>query len=184
MPRLQSLLLALLALLALPAPLAADITGFIGASRLREAPIAADEGQTRLTKGLSVGFGLIIVGFEFEWAQTTGDDLGDGSCGSAADARLRCAPTLTTGMANVLLQTPRQLAPVQFYATAGAGGYRERYRPIEDNDYGVGTNVGGGVKIDVAGPFRVRLDYRLFKLANDAFHDTPQRFYVGANLAF
>ena len=53
-----------------------------------------------------------------------------------------------------------------------------------DTDYGVGTNVGGGVKIDVAGPLRVRVDYRVFKLVNPQINDKYHRFYVGANLAF
>ena len=31
---------------------------------------------------------------------------------------------------------------------------------------------------------RVRIDYRVFKLGNDAVYSTGQRFTVGANLAF
>ena len=36
------------------------------------------------------------------------------------------APSLRTGMGNVLLQTPFPIAGMQFYVTLGAGGYRER----------------------------------------------------------
>ena len=47
-----------------------------------------------------------------------------------------------------------------------------------------GTNIGGGAKIKLVGPFRVRLDYRIFKLQGEPIHDVYQRFYVGANLKF
>jgi opacity protein-like surface antigen len=166
-------------------PARADLTAFIGSSRLTKASAAvtsdgSDHGF-RMNKGLAIGFSLVIVGFEFEWANS-GDD--DSACEARSDFRNFCSPSLTTGMANVLLQTPHGIMPVQVYGTAGAGLYRERFDLADENDYGVGTNVGGGVKIDVVGPLRLRLDYRVFKLANDAFHRTPQRFYAGANLAF
>ena len=168
----------------------ADITAFLGASRVTAAPevvaFEASDKQFRTTKGLAVGFGLVIVGFEFEWADTGGDE----QCFGSPVSTPLCAPSLMTGMGNVLLQTPRGVTPVQVYGTVGAGVYREHWefsdgsdRP-DDNDYGVGTNVGGGVKIDLIGPLRLRLDYRIFKLANDAYNKTPQRVYVGANLAF
>src|SRR5438132_6118424 len=66
------------------APAAADVTGFIGATTTP---------ANRLTKGVAAGGGLIVIGFEFEYADTTDDP-------SAA------APSLKTGMGNVLLQTP------------------------------------------------------------------------------
>ena len=69
------------------------------------------ESTTRQTHGLAVGFSLIIVGFEFEWSQTGGDDLGEGECVVIGDVRGVCAPALATGMGNVLLQTPRGLLP-------------------------------------------------------------------------
>jgi hypothetical protein len=168
----------------------ADITAFLGTSRVTAAPevgvFSESDGEFRVAKGLAVGFSLVIVGFEFEWADTGGSEL----CIGSTISNSLCAPSLMTGMGNVLLQTPRGILPFQVYGTVGGGVYRERYEfpdstgiPSE-NEYGVGTNLGGGVKIDVAGPFRIRLDYRIFKLANDAYNDTPQRFYVGANLAF
>ena len=92
-------------------------------------------------------------------------------------------------MFNGLVQTPRGIVPkVQLYATIGGGYYRIRFEPFDVQDTGFGTNVGGGVKIDLVGPLRLRLDYRIFKLT-DQFDDrgidsTSQRFYAGANLAF
>ena len=47
-----------------------------------------------------------------------------------------------------------------------------------------GTNVGGGAKIKLVGPVRVRVDYRIFRLQGSPIHTTYQRFYVGANLKF
>ena len=88
----------------------------------------------------------------------------------------------------MLVQTPRGMLPkVQLYATIGGGYYRIRFEPFDVQDTGFGTNVGGGVKIDLVGPLRLRLDYRVFKLTNGStsrLSSTPQRFYAGANLAF
>jgi adenylate kinase len=45
--------------------------------------------------------------------------------------------------------------------------------------------VGGGVKMNLAGPLRLRLDYRVFTFrGEDVRHARPQRFYVGLNLKF
>jgi opacity protein-like surface antigen len=45
-------------------------------------------------------------------------------------------------------------------------------------------NVGGGVKINLAGPLRLRLDYRVFTLQGSQRDAKPQRFYAGVNLKF
>ena len=152
---------------------AADITAFVGAT--------TDPG-TRTTKGIAVGAGLVIVGFEFEYADAGGDDEDEPSCLSGGSGE--CKPSLKTGMVNVLLQTPRGLAPLQVYGTIGGGLYRERYAAIDETDTGFGSNVGGGVKFDLVGPLRIRLDYRVFRLTGDTLYKTPKRFYAGANLAF
>ena len=47
----------------------------------------------RAVRGAAIGGGLVIVGFEFEYADTTEDATAG-------------APSLKTGMGNVLLQTP------------------------------------------------------------------------------
>jgi len=185
MPRtLRIVLLGLAVLAVAPQSAHADLTAFIGAafSGKPQDSVAGDS-HTTLARGLSVGFGLLIVGFEFEWSATHGEEPGDGTC-VIGTIRGSCAPSLTTAMGNVLLQTPRGLGPVQIYGTVGAGGYRERYDAIDASTTSVGTNVGGGVKINLLGPLRVRVDYRVFKLSGDAVHSTPQRLYIGANLAF
>ncbi len=152
--------MALSVLLLLPATAAADFTAFLG---VNPTP------STRAVRGLAGGFGLLIVGFEFEYANTS-EDLEQG------------APGLKTFMFNGLLQTPMPIAGMQFYATAGGGGYRESFGDLSETQ--VGLNVGGGVKWTLAGPLRLRLDYRIFTLQGDSRHPRPQRFYAGLNLKF
>ena len=152
--------LALAALLLFPAAASADITAFLGVNGTPE---------NRLVRGISGGVGLLVIGFEFEFANTN-EDLEQG------------APALRTYMVNALLQTPFPIAGIQFYATAGGGGYREAFGAQSETH--VGVNVGGGVKVTLAGPLRLRLDYRVFNLQGEALHDRPQRFYAGLNLKF
>jgi hypothetical protein len=148
------------ALLAVPSPAAADITAFIGITPTPE---------SRAVRGVALGFGLLIIGFEFEYA-------------NAVEDTVEGLPSLQTGSGNILLQTPGEIAGMQFYGTTGGGVYRERLLTRQETHFG--TNVGGGAKIRLAGPLRLRLDYRLFRLQGEPLHQTYQRFYAGLNLAF
>jgi hypothetical protein len=143
-----------------PATAAADVTAFLG---VNPTP------STRTVKGFAGGIGLVIVGFEFEYA-TTNEDL------------LEAAPALRTYMFNALAQTPFPIGGVQFYGTVGAGVYRETLSTISETH--VGVNVGGGVKVSLIGPLRLRFDYRVFTLRGSPLHSRPQRFYAGVNLKF
>ena len=156
----RRLVLVLAAVVLFPAAASADITAFLGVNATPE---------NRMVRGLSGGVGLLIIGFEFEYANTN-EELAD------------AAPALRTYMVNALLQTPVPIAGMQFYATAGGGGYRETLGPFSETH--VGVNVGGGVKISLAGPLRLRLDYRVFNLQGESLHPRPQRFYAGLNLKF
>ena len=118
-----------------------------------------------MTTGFSLGVGLVIVGFEFEY-------------GHARENLEELAPSLRTYMFNGLLQTPVPIAGIQFYGTAGAGAYHETLNEISETN--VGINLGGGVKVNLAGPLRLRLDYRIFTLQGSPRHSKPQRFYAGA----
>ncbi len=40
------------------------------------------------------------------------------------------------------------------------------------------------MKIKLAGPLRLRLDYRVFLLRGSPLYEKPQRFYAGINLGF
>lgn len=141
-------------------PARADITAFIGLSPTPE---------RHTVKGFSGGLSLIIVGFEFEYANLGEDTLEE-------------LPGLKTYSGNVLIQTPVELKGTQFYGTAGAGGYQESLGTRDETHFGL--NFGGGVKIRVLGPVRLRLDYRVFRLKGEPLNPTYQRFYAGANLAF
>ncbi|HEY5619960.1 MAG TPA: hypothetical protein VIK60_18605 [Vicinamibacterales bacterium] len=145
---------------AVSTPVFADATVFVGSTVTP---------TNRTAKGLALGAGLVVVGFEFEFSDT-GESLED------------AAPSLRTGMGNVLLQTPFPIAGIQFYFTTGAGIYRERLEALQETH--VGFNTGGGAKISVLGPIRARLDYRVFSLRGEPLHSTVHRIYAGLNLAF
>jgi opacity protein-like surface antigen len=154
------LILTLLAAL-LPASAAfADLTAFVGTTTT-PAP--------RITKGFALGGGLLVVGFEFEFSSTSED-------------RLEGAPSLSTGMGNVLLQTPKAIKRLRPYFTTGGGAYRERLGTIQETQFGL--NTGGGVKISLMGPVRARLDYRVFKLRGTPLHPIVNRLYAGLNVSF
>ena len=141
-------------------PKFADATAFIGATTTP---------SNRAAKGIAIGVGLLIVGFEFEYA-STGEVPED------------AAPGLRTSMGNVLLQTPFPVAGMQFYLTTGAGVYRETLGVRQETH--VGFNTGGGAKISLLGPIRARLDYRILTLRGDPLHSVVHRIYAGVNLAF
>ena len=159
MPRSPAALaIALLGLLVCPAPAAADVTAFLGFSPTPE---------TRATRGFAVGMNFLVVGVEFEYANTRQKEA-------------EGVPGLVTSMFNGLVSTPT--TGFQFYGTIGGGFYRERLG--DETETSFGTNFGGGAKITLAGPFRLRVDYRVFNLRGGAVHKTPQRFYAGINLRF
>lgn len=154
------LLFATLLTAAASVPASADATIFIGSTATP---------ANRPVKGLAFGIGLLLVGFELEFADT--DE-------TVAEA----APALRTGMGNVLLQTPIPIAGMQFYVTTGGGLYRERLGTRQETQFGI--NTGGGAKISLLGPLRARIDYRAFKLRGEPVHSVVHRIYAGANLAF
>ena len=113
------------------APAFADITGFIGADLTP---------KSRHTQGFAVGGGLLILGFEFEYASAPEDPAAQ-------------APSLNSGMGNALLQAPFAIFGFQPYATAGGGIYRETLGAHQRT--GLGLNTGGGVKISLVGPYSI-----------------------------
>jgi len=150
--------MAVVGLLARPTAAEADITAFLGFSPTPD---------TRSARGLAVSVNLLVLGFEFEYSRTVEEEL-------------KGAPGLSTGMFNVMLITPT--GGIQLYVTGGAGFFRERL--LEEQETGFGTNVGGGAKITLAGPLRLRVDYRVFNLRGVPFFRNPHRFYTGIALAF
>ena len=65
---------------------------------------------------------------------------------------------------------------------SGGGFYQEKLSAHSDS--GFGLNTGGGVKVSLAGPVRLRVDYRVFRLGANALNTTSQRIYAGINLKF
>jgi len=138
----------------------ADATAFLGANTTP---------SSRLTKGFSFAVGFTILAFEGEYSNTNDDQQ-------------KAAPSLTTGMFNVLLQTPFPIYRFEPYVTVGAGVYREELGTHEETSGAV--NLGAGIKFTLAGPLRLRVDYRVFKLGGDALDTPAHRIYAGLNLRF
>jgi len=148
------------ALLLTATPAFADITAFIGANT---------SPANRQVRGASAGLSLLIIGFEFEFSDTTDDPTA-------------IAPSLKVGSGNLLLQPPTAIFGVLPYLTGGGGIYSETLGT--HNEKGFALNTGGGVKISLAGPLRIRVDYRVFTLGSGALVSPAHRVYVGLNLAF
>jgi hypothetical protein len=142
-----------------PSAARGDATFFIGSTLTPE---------NRTAIGGAIGVSLLIVGFEFEYSNTS-EDLDS------------LAPSLITGMGNILVQVPA--GTFQPYGTIGGGFYRERLGELSSETH-FGSNLGGGVKISLAGPLRLRIDYRLFSLQGRPRESRPQRIYAGLNLMF
>src|SRR5262245_60628246 len=138
----------------------ADATAFVGVNTTP---------ANRLSRGVAIGVGFLIFGFEGEYTYTS-DDLQAG------------APELKMGNGNVLLQTPFEIHGVQPYVTAGVGFYSETL--AARNESGFLVNTGAGVKVALAGPLRVRVDYRVLKLGSGALFSPAHRIYAGLNLKF
>jgi hypothetical protein len=153
------LALVLTAMVAVPSAAYADATIFVARNS------AGDDRAT--VRGFSFGVSLLIVGFEFEYANASEDET-------------TARPSLRTTSGNVSVQTIG--LPVQLYLTTGAGVYRERL--AADQETAFAMNNGGGVKIPLAGPFRARVDYRVFTLTGNPRHTNVQRIYAGLNLSF
>jgi hypothetical protein len=152
--------IATLFLLSTVAPARADITAFIGANTTP---------ANRQVRGGALGFGVLIIGFEGEYAFTPDDPRAS-------------APSLKTGIANVVLQSPVPFFGIQPYFTTGGGFYQEELGLHSDTGFAV--NTGGGVKVTLAGPIRLRVDYRIFKLGSGALYSPAHRIYAGLNLKF
>ena len=158
--RLRLLAAASVLVVCCPRIAGADATAFLGRNS------AGDDRS--LVRGFAVGVSLLVVGFEFEYAGTSEDET-------------LLKPSLRTTSGNVFAQT-FGLPGFQLYLTTGAGFYRERLNADQETAFVL--NSGGGAKINLAGPLRVRVDYRVFSLKGNPRHKTVQRLYAGVNVAF
>jgi hypothetical protein len=99
--------------------------------------------------GFSFGHRPSAVGFEIEYLSTLGQTTpGDYSAGGAFASLIVQAVTISN---------------VQIFAVGGVGIWAEGFAGKRTGVLNAG-NVGGGVLVALAGPLRLRLDYRLFLL--------------------
>jgi hypothetical protein len=103
-------------------------------------------------------------GFTFGGGGTIATEFEYANNGESLD---EATPALRTFMGNMLVQTPFPVAGFQPYATAG-----------------LAFNSGVGVKRNIFGPLKVRLDYRVLKLRGEPIHGSVHRVYSGIHLAF
>ena len=138
MPRyLTRAILLVLALAAAPTTAAADVTGFLGNSSTPSG---------RSAKGVAIGIGLVIVGFEFEYSKIAEDE-------SQAAGR----PHHWDGQYHGDV-TPTH--KVQLYGTTGGGSTAKRIAISPRHNL---RPTRGGVKIGWS-TARLRIDYRIFNL--------------------
>ena len=116
-----------------------------------------------------------ILGLELDYTKTIGD---------------ASATEIQTFGGNFIVQSSPRARRLQYYGTLGFGVYGETDDRGGSGEVATG-NFGGGVKLKLAGPLRLRLDYRVFLLGDtaDASADFvvrkhPQRVSVGVGLAF
>ena len=137
----------------------ADMTVFAGTTT-----------ASRTTFGATLGLSLQPVGLEFEYADTS-------------SGRRAGNPALRTGLFNLLLGASFPSGGrIRIYGTAGAGVYRESL--AEQARTGLAASGGGGIYLRLAGPFRIRLDYRLLALRGDFLRRRPRRVYAGLDMGF
>jgi hypothetical protein len=158
--KLRLILLGLALMMATPSIARADATVFLGRMS------AGDDRST--TRGFAIGASLLVIGFEFEY-------------GNSSENQTEARPGLRTTSGNFQVQT-FGLPGFQLYLTTGAGMYRERLGT--DEETAALLNNGGGIKINIAGPLRARVDYRVLSLKGNPRHSTVQRIYAGLNLSF
>lgn len=137
-------------------------------------------GGAAAVPGLHGAFGVAVgvkprpspVSFEVEFARTRGD--------SAAGV-----PAIVTFSGNLLVQVPVRRSRVQVCVTFGVGIY------VQQSDRGTSEpndarNIGGGLKVRLAGPFKLRVDYRKILLSRivGEYHSNEQRLSVGIVAGF
>jgi len=157
-PRLVAAAVAAL-LMTGPTAAYADITAFLGAYLT----------PTRQpVQGVSAGFKILMAGVEFEVVRASED----------VEAK---RPGIQEGSASVLAETPT--GRVKLYGLLGAGLYRDLVAGVA-GDTKRSAHIGGGIKISLAGPIGLRVDYRLVSFSGRVEDKRQQRLYAGACLNF
>ena len=137
-----------------------------GARRHHRVPRREHHAGERSGRGAAIGAGFTIVAFEFEYA-SSGDD--------PTSARRRSRRAWATCCC-------RRRWPSSGSSRTSRPAAASITRAGEHGDTGFGFNTGGGVKISLVGPLRLRVDYRVFKLGSGALYSPAHRVYAGLNL--
>jgi hypothetical protein len=159
LPLLLAAVLAAGSVLCTPREARADLTAFVGTFRTTE---------NQPVRGVSLGMKILLVGVEFEYAFVPEDTE-------------QVHPSIQEGSAALIAETPT--GRVKLYGVAGAGVYRERLGEATLST-SWSLHIGGGLKIGLAGPVGIRLDYRIVTLNGRATDKQQQRLYAGLNLNF
>ena len=139
-------------------PASADLTVFAGHS-------APEHGIL----GAALGVSLRRVGLEFEYAGTS-------------PTRPDTNPPRQTALFNLTVNAPLdRIRRFQIYGAVGGGLYRERAGTRAETR--PAASAGGGVRIALRGPLRLRIDYRLLALRG-ATGRRPRRLYAGLDVPF
>ena len=162
---------ALIGLLATAGPASADATVYAG---------AVTGGGSRSVVGGAIGFFPretgAVIGFEIDHMRTIG---------GVTPSR----PRIESSGGALLVQV--YVVPRRFQAYGALGGGVFSQDGGDQTAAGIAANFGGGIKITLAGPLRIRLDYRLFVLSQNPdqslealSYKHPQRVTAGLALAF
>ena len=79
--------------------------------------------------------------------------------------RTRSVPSIVTLAGNFLFQVPVRQSRFELYGAFGLGFYVPQPDRQRGEDADSAWNFGGGTKVTLAGPLKLRMDYRVFRLA-------------------
>ena len=161
--------IAVACLMVCPRSAHADVTAFVGGM--------TPAGMRQVIGGSAGRFLSPSVGVELEVARAVWGDT-------------RSRRRVDVFTVNYLIQTPTRRRRPQLYGSLGFGIYGETTSDGRGSgEVGVGS-MGAGVKVRLAGPLRIRLEYRLFRLGDpvDAspdlmIHRNQQRVSIGVGVA-
>jgi hypothetical protein len=126
--------------------------------------------------GVAFGYCPSVAGFEIEYLGTLGGESADHSSAG--------------GIVGNLIVQPMTIGNLQFFAVGGFGLWGETFADGRGTGALSAKDIGGGVKIGIAGRLRLRLDYRLLLLGDPEGASgvpsttRPQRFSAGLHLVF
>jgi hypothetical protein len=128
----------------------------------------------RPSVGVAVGGGSHVtpIRWELEFARSRRDPA-------------KGVPSIGTFTMSLVVEPNGQIPNVRFYGVVGAGVYGELYENRMGFEPDSAWSLGGGAKLALMGPLKLRLDYRAFFLAGSgAYASKPQRLYAGIGLGF